>query len=322
MVGASAFEPESVVVVNVVLLTLALVLPALLIAYVMHARRRLSPDFSLRRLEAIELDRAEQLYRNISQRLTEIDRLARSETGSLWHRLRHRAQVRRDHSAELDDLRTGAAHLRASITRLRRRPIRRLRYWVHAISWRFAISGSLATYLTLLVPATVFIYFAEQPAWAREIASTLENALLWTPVDERLLYVNAITAALAMVLAPVLYSGRRAKLYSDHRTQTRALVDFALADPDRLADESAATAFFVEDPLSIVPDLTDSWSSILGISPAATADEVREAYRLKIKQMHPDRVQGLAPAFRNLAELETKKLNVAYEQALAAAKAG
>jgi curved DNA-binding protein CbpA len=52
------------------------------------------------------------------------------------------------------------------------------------------------------------------------------------------------------------------------------------------------------------------------VSPSATIDEIKEAYRLRIRQNHPDLVQGMATIFRKLAEDETKKLNAAYEDAL------
>jgi curved DNA-binding protein CbpA len=56
---------------------------------------------------------------------------------------------------------------------------------------------------------------------------------------------------------------------------------------------------------------------VLGLSPAATIEDVRDAYKTLIKQNHPDRVHGMAPIFRALAEAETKKINAAYRQALA-----
>jgi DnaJ-class molecular chaperone len=63
--------------------------------------------------------------------------------------------------------------------------------------------------------------------------------------------------------------------------------------------------------------LTDaSWIEILGVSETATVEEVKEAYKALIKQNHPDRVQGMSPAFKELAEAETKKINAAYREAL------
>ena len=56
---------------------------------------------------------------------------------------------------------------------------------------------------------------------------------------------------------------------------------------------------------------------MLGLSSAATIEDVRDAYKTLIKQNHPDRVHGMAPVFRALAEAETKKINAAYRQALA-----
>src|SRR5262245_8502043 len=174
MLGAAFNETYSVAVVNAALIGLTLVLPVLLVGYVRQATRRVSADFSLRRLEAFELDRAEAQYRKIGQRMAEIDKLACAGIGSLWKRLRHRAEIRRQYRAEVEDLRANARHLRNSILLFRRRPIERLRCWVHVIASRFAFGSSLASYLTILVPATVFIYFAEQPLWAEELASTLE----------------------------------------------------------------------------------------------------------------------------------------------------
>lgn len=318
MLGAAFIETYSVAAVNAALVALTLVLPGLLVGYVRQATRRVSTDFSLRRLEAFELDRAETQYREICQRMSEIDQLAKSGTGSLWKRLRHRAEIRQQYRAEVEDLRANARYLRASIMLFRRQPIRRLRAWVHVISSRFAFGSSLASYLTILVPATVFIYFAEQPLWAQELASTLETAILWKPFDERLLYVNAITSALVLMLAPLLYATRRVKLYSDHRMQTKALREFAGADPDKLLHVDAPTTAPLEEALLFEPSGSDNCFVILGVSPAATADEIKEAYRAKMKQSHPDRVHSLAPAFRALAEAETKKLNAAYEEALLA----
>jgi DnaJ-domain-containing protein 1 len=60
----------------------------------------------------------------------------------------------------------------------------------------------------------------------------------------------------------------------------------------------------------------DNWFKVLGLEKSASIAEVRKAYKALIKQNHPDRVQDMSPAFRKLAETETKKLNTAFRQAL------
>jgi hypothetical protein len=61
---------------------------------------------------------------------------------------------------------------------------------------------------------------------------------------------------------------------------------------------------------------TEQWWVVLGVSSAASKDEIVRSYRQKIKQNHPDKTAGLAPEFLELAERRTKALNVAYTEAL------
>ena len=58
------------------------------------------------------------------------------------------------------------------------------------------------------------------------------------------------------------------------------------------------------------------WFDVLGVGPSATIDDAKQAYKDLVKQNHPDRVHSMAPAFRELAEAETKKLNIAYADAM------
>jgi DnaJ-class molecular chaperone len=59
-----------------------------------------------------------------------------------------------------------------------------------------------------------------------------------------------------------------------------------------------------------------AWFDVLGLSSSATIDDVKQAYKALVKQSHPDRVHGMSPVFRELAEAETKKINIAYAEAL------
>jgi len=53
---------------------------------------------------------------------------------------------------------------------------------------------------------------------------------------------------------------------------------------------------------------------ILGISPYATAEEIRRAYKKKALENHPDRTAGLGEEYRQLAEKRMKEINVAYQK--------
>jgi cell division protein FtsN len=57
------------------------------------------------------------------------------------------------------------------------------------------------------------------------------------------------------------------------------------------------------------------WWDVLGVSPQASAEEIRRSYAEKIKQYHPDRVNGMGPQLIHLAEARTKELNWAFAEA-------
>ena len=57
----------------------------------------------------------------------------------------------------------------------------------------------------------------------------------------------------------------------------------------------------------------DPWK-VLGISRGASTDEVRRAYRDKLRQYHPDRVDGLGEEFQQIAHQRTLEIRAAYEE--------
>ena len=53
---------------------------------------------------------------------------------------------------------------------------------------------------------------------------------------------------------------------------------------------------------------------ILGVEVGASWDDIRAAYHRMARMYHPDKVAGLAPEFRELAERRMKEINAAYEE--------
>jgi DnaJ-domain-containing protein 1 len=57
------------------------------------------------------------------------------------------------------------------------------------------------------------------------------------------------------------------------------------------------------------------WWEILETSERATLEEVKAAYRAKVRKYHPDRVNDLATEFQEIADRRMKEINQAYERA-------
>lgn len=53
--------------------------------------------------------------------------------------------------------------------------------------------------------------------------------------------------------------------------------------------------------------------AVLGVPPGAPHEEIRRAYQQRMREYHPDRVAGLAPEIRELAERRSKEINQAYD---------
>jgi DnaJ-domain-containing protein 1 len=64
------------------------------------------------------------------------------------------------------------------------------------------------------------------------------------------------------------------------------------------------------------PPREPMWFEVLGVQPTASVAEIKEAYRERARQYHPDRVQGLGQEFQEIAERRMKQLNLAYQWAL------
>src|SRR5580700_3006060 len=317
------FVPESggelsALLVNAVLLALWAALPGLILGYIRQvlAARKIRPGFALRKSEISELDRAVALYDQVCRRLETIEQQTETPT-RVWRALFDRADDVTD-AEERDDLQAHAQHLRGTIARLKRRPLQRLHSWVHAASAQSALAGALAAYGAALVLAIAASQASGQAAWADELNP--RHVLAWYPLDARLFYANAAAAGCAAAVAALFYLLRRVRLRRDFAFEICAFEDLAYSDLRRPAEPPA------EDQAAFDPsqwteanenNANDSWFTVLGLSPMATIEDAKDAYKTLIKQNHPDRVHDMAPIFRALAEAETKKINAAYRQALA-----
>jgi hypothetical protein len=292
-------------------------------AYCIISAPRPRAQFSLGRLEEFELERAVLLHQKVNDRLQDIRDEERQTQQGLRARYQHRKRVRRKFAAELQDLCAYRAHLRSMIIRLRSAPIQRFKSWLHRDSACFALSRSITLCFLVLAMLAACSYLIEQPDLydphvfgGERIAAAFAG---WQPLDRRTLDTGSIGGVLLAVATPLFYFYRRTSLRITYRRQFRNLKKFAGTDPNRLIHQMPpSTAETRDEPLEAVPNIPDetAWFSILGVSRSATIDEVKQAYKMKIKQNHPDRVQEMSPSFQELAEAETKKLNAAYQEAL------
>jgi hypothetical protein len=218
----------------------------------------------------------------------------------------------------MEDLRAHAQHLQATIRRLTRLPQQRLGHWIHVRSSRFACGAAVTAYV-----ATVAIFFApfhvfERSAWVQHLIVGANNGV-WYPIDDRIFQANAVAASCACIAAPLFYFIRLAVLRRAYSFEFTFFKQFAKYGPAQASDQPEAEQFG-DDPANGTDtssvDEDGDWISVLGVSAQATINEIKHAYKILIKQNHPDRLQDMSPALKTLAEAETKKINAAYRQAL------
>ena len=313
MLGLGVSEELQVALLNAILLALWAVLPVFLVGYARQllAARRLRPEFSLRHYEAIELNRALTEYEKVWRHRKEL--IDQGEGIKSWWRslLYSPTTPPPQRTDEFEEVDANARYLQDTIIRLKRGPLQRLKKLVRILSWRFALGGALAVHVLVLALLVV----ALQSSWADELIVSGKNPLTWYPLDARIFYANAAAAILAAASAPAFLLLRWLSLRRRYSFEFCALKEFAYGDPNRVIEQLKADGEI--PPADINGEESDeSWFNVLGLSHSAAVEEVKEAYKALIKQNHPDRVHGMAPAFMHLAETQTKKLNAAYRYAL------
>jgi hypothetical protein len=324
MFGLLVGEDISIALADVSLLALWLVLPALMLCYVRQwlLARLIRPAFALRKSEEDELDRAVRLFARVQGRLESLSERMKSRN-SFWRALRApSSDGGSPEGDELDDLQVYSEHLQAVIVRLRRRPLHRLRGWIHCRSVQSACGAAAALHVLVLALFIALFQASYQSPWTHEIGPNMA-ALVRYPGNEQFFDANALAAGITGMMAPLFYLVRRAALrraYSLEFIFFKELANGGPASPSRTRCGNGA-----EDATEAIDAREDrqggDWIGILGLSEAATVHEVKQAYKILIRQNHPDRVQDMSLAFKSLAEAETKKINAAYRQALLSVQA-
>ena len=90
-----------------------------------------------------------------------------------------------------------------------------------------------------------------------------------------------------------------------HKSEKSVLEAIASAIGITSSDAASIIAMFYKEP--------DSAYAVLGISPSATDDEVKAAYRRMAMKNHPDKVATLGPEVQKAAEQKFKQVQEAYE---------
>jgi DnaJ domain len=285
-----------------------LVLPALVLNYVRQTFSvwRLRPELSLYRYETSELDRAVRLLRAILCRLEDMP-VPEETISKFWRFLRGREAVEEDTANERENLELHARQLRSIIVEIRRRPLRRLRKATKIRSSQFALGRAICVHVASfgLLTSLGINNFARAMG-PLDLSATGQLA-----------YANTIAAGLALLAVPFFYLVRRCHLHSQHDLEFCIFKDLAQLPPESISgDEINAADSARQTPRSDEGKQEPHWRDVLGVSPSTTVEEVKTAYKKLVKQNHPDRVSGMSDVIQKLAELQTKKINVAYEAAL------
>lgn len=312
---------------NAVVLALAPTLPLIVLAYTWYSLklRLLRSEFGLRKSELAELNRALLLHNRVCSRIQRLRELSPPRSNFRRALLGGRADIPQEQDSEFEDLQTHAELLETMIIRLRCQPLRRLKRWIGVKSFQSALARTLAAESLVLLTIIIvlsFYPFGQIGLRAAELVVRIGAGDGWYLMNARAFYANAFAAGFGISVAPLFYLGRLIRLRRNYQLELCLFTN--LARVDRALPIEQTTREDAQDCVrwADVQEAAVEWRSVLQVSQSAGIEEIRAAYRKLIKECHPDGVHGMSEAIRRLADVETKRLNSAYQQALLAIAAG
>jgi DnaJ domain len=203
----------------------------------------------------------------------------------------------------------------------------------HFENWRYYSSGRIAFQIALIgFILIVTILMTVKPPWSEQV-TVVVSKYVWfrTPLLSDAYDALVIASGVCAAIIPVVWFVAYQRLNSDLPGVGQFLETWAFDTPGASDSDFVGSYWTTDeqppeyeehDSADAKPewdghsDQQSSCYAVLGIDPTASTDEIKAAYRDKIKQYHPDRVASLGPKLQELAERKTKALNAAYEEAL------
>ncbi len=134
-----------------------------------------------------------------------------------------------------------------------------------------------------------------EPIGLEELLSEFKQSFAYEPRLILLELIYQVIYSKPQVTEPELQHAERIAAYLDINIYDRRAIHGKYTARSRSAADSVGSSY-----------------DILGLSPGASFEEVKKAYRQLSMKYHPDKVAHLGEEFRNVAEEKMKEINVAY----------